>query len=383
MAIGVWFVGGRGSLATTATAGLALMGRQATPVPAYGLVTELAEFAGLDLPAFDDIVVGGHDVSEVPVTKRAEELARAGVLPQFALPLVETSLQEADGRIRPGIRHPSGRASIALVQDDLRSFRDANGLDAVIVVNVSSTEAIAATHDAHATLQALDVALDAGEHDVLPVSSLYAYAALDLGMPFVDFTPSTGVAIPALDELARLRDVPYAGRDGKTGETLVKTALTPMFLSRNLHISSWAGLNLLGGGDGRSLSEPERKASKLASKARSLQDSLGYDVDAPVGIEYVEDMDEWKTAWNQIRFQGFLGTTMTMQITWQGCDSALAAPLVIDLVRLTAFAHHRGESGALPALAFFFKDPIGSDEHRLTRQFDHLVEWARRLPPSA
>lgn len=379
MAIGLWFVGARGSLATTVTSGLSLMRHRAAP--AYGLVSELEEFSGVPLPAFDDFVIGGHDISTTPMVKRAEHLVHAGVLPITSFSLIEDAVAEADRRVKPGVTG-GGREAIRTITEDLVAFRDGNDFELVVVINVSSTEAVSEAHPAHATLDALESALNNGE-DVLPASSLYAYAALDAGFPFIDFTPSLGVSIPALDQLAVVRGVPYAGRDGKTGETLVKTALTPMFLTRNLHITSWAGLNLLGGGDGRSLAEPERKEAKLQSKARSLHDSLGYDVDAPVGIEYVEDMDEWKTAWNQVRFQGFLGTAMTMQITWQGCDSALAAPLVIDLARFTSAAMLAGQTGALSALGFFFKDPLGSDEHRLTKQFDQLVEWANALTKAA
>jgi myo-inositol-1-phosphate synthase len=249
-------------------------------------------------------------------------------------------------------------------------------------MNVSSTEGLFAKLAAHNSLDKLNAALDAGEA-VLPPSSLYAYAAIDAGFPFVDFTPSTGARLPALEELAIERGVPHAGSDGKTGETLVKTALAPMFLSRNLRVRSWAGLNLLGGGDGLSLSEPNRAAAKLESKARSLDEALGYETDHPVHIDYLEDMGQWKTAWNHISFEGFMGTSMKMQFTWEGCDSALAAPLVIDLARLTSLAHSSGKSGALPELAFFFKDPAGTEEHRLSHQFHQLVTWAGQLTKRA
>jgi myo-inositol-1-phosphate synthase len=379
MAVGLWLVGARGSLATTVTTGLSLLSQHAAS--SHGLVSELPVFGDVELPGYDEIVVGGHDVVDVSLRKRAESLVSGGVLPQTALALTDSTLGEADGRIRFGIGDgENARQSITRVQRDLEEFRQANNLETVIVVNVSSTEAVVEPHLAHDSLQALDVALDAGEA-VLPPSSLYAYAALDAGFPFVDFTPSLGASIAALDQLARARRVAYAGRDGKTGETLLKAVLAPMFVQRNLRVTSWAGLNLLGGGDGRSLAEDDRKSAKLTSKARSLREGLGYEVDAPVGIEYVEDMNEWKTAWNQVRFQGFLGTPMTLQLTWQGCDSALAAPLVIDLVRFVALAQRSGEVGALDALAFFFKDPLGGDEHGLVRQFDRLTEWATALEP--
>ena len=186
-------------------------------------------------------------------------------------------------------------------------------------------------------------------------------------------------ALPALEQLAEQRGVPHAGRDGKTGETLVKSALAPMFVTRNLHVRSWSGTNLLGGGDGAALAEPDRLASKLGSKQRLLSSILGYEPDAPLHIDYVPDLGEWKTSWDHVSFEGFLGTRMRMQFTWEGCDSALAAPLVLDLARLVAAAARAGQRGGLDALAFFFKDPWGVDEHRLEPQFQRLCDWAHDL----
>jgi myo-inositol-1-phosphate synthase len=377
MTVGLWLIGARGSIGTTVTAGLALLAADPDALATTGMVSELAEFEGAGLPLPQEFVIGGHDVAELPLKGRAEELVHAGVLPPFALGLIRPDLEAADARIRPGVRG-GGRAQIEQIQRDLRSFAYQNNLGTVVVVNVASTEPLSPVIPVHEDLAALDQALTRGE-EPLPPSALYAYAALDAGLPFVDFTPSMGAAVPALDELARARSTVYAGRDGKTGETLVKTALASMFGTRNLRVTSWSGLNLLGGGDGRVLADPDRAAAKLASKARSVHETFGPDVAAPVHIDYVEDMGEWKTAWNQVRFQGFLGTPMTMQITWQGCDSALAAPLVIDLARFVARAQQVGRVGALPELGFFFKDPLGSSEHRLDHQFRRLVTWANGL----
>ena len=96
-------------------------------------------------------------------------------------------------------------------------------------------------------------------------------------------------------------------------------------------------------------------------------------------IDQVEDLGDWKTAWDHVRFDGFLGTRMTLQLTWEGCDSALAAPLVLDLARLVSAAHAAGRTGPLTALAFFFKDPVGATEHRLSQQWDDLVSWRAEL----
>jgi myo-inositol-1-phosphate synthase len=152
-----------------------------------------------------------------------------------------------------------------------------------------------------------------------------------------------------------------------------------MFSARALRVRSWAGTNLLGGGDGANLADPEQARGKLESKARGLASLLGDSVTAPLHIDNVPDLGEQKTAWDHVSFEGFLGARMSLQLTWTGLDSALAAPLVLDLARLTAAAHAAGRSGPLGGLAFFFKDPIGSDEHRFAEQTKLLTAWAQSL----
>jgi myo-inositol-1-phosphate synthase len=122
------------------------------------------------------------------------------------------------------------------------------------------------------------------------------------------------------------------------------------------------------------LNDPQNKASKVKSKDSLLAELLGYKPQSLVSIEFVESLDDWKTAWDHVHFEGFLGTKMTMQFTWQGCDSLLAAPLVIDLARLTLREQRRNGAGALHWLASFFKSPIGVNEHDFARQFEMLVE---------
>ncbi|GII59693.1 myo-inositol-1-phosphate synthase [Planotetraspora thailandica] len=380
MDIGVWLVGARGSVATTVVTGAAaLRAGLAAPV---GCVTAGPDFAEAGLPPIDRLVFGGHDISSTPLPKKAEELTRGGVIPAPLAELVRHDLEAADAEIRPGIestRSDENRTQAAIAHSlisDITDFRERRGLTRVIVVHVASTEPPVAPHPAHDDLGALTAALgEPGE--VLPPSSLYAYAALSAGCPYIDFTPSTGAWLPALDELARDRGVPYAGRDAKTGETLLKTALAPMFATRALAVRSWSGTNLLGGGDGATLADPAAGQSKKISKDRALPAILGHPVEGQTHIDHVAHLGDWKTAWDHITFEGFLGVRMSMQFTWQGCDSALAAPLVLDLARLMALAHERGQAGAVSELGFFFKDPVASDEHRLQAQYDRLREWAR------
>jgi myo-inositol-1-phosphate synthase len=363
---------------------LALRAELAEPI---ACVTEYPPLAGVVLPSWHDLVVGGHDIVETPLEKRAELLAEDGVLPHWLLSGVRDELRAVEAELRPGYhpafhRGPQLQAARRLAED-LRSFQERHGLARIVVVNVSSTEPPVPAQSEHADLGALEVALDDPAAAVLPPSALAAYAALQAGCSFVDFTPSAGARFPALIQLAQQRGLPLAGSDGKTGETLVKAALAPMFTNRALRVRSWAGTNLLGGGDGATLHHPGSASSKLASKARGLAVLLGDEVTAPLHIDNVPDLGNWKTAWDHISFTGFLGVRMTLQFTWTGCDSALAAPLVLDLARLTAAGHAAGYGGLLPALAFFFKDPMTDGEpvpHGLTEQAAALHRWAATLP---
>jgi myo-inositol-1-phosphate synthase len=376
MRTGVWLVGARGSVATTSIVGaLALRAGLTDPT---GCVTELPDLRGPALPAFTDLVFGGHDVASTPLAKRAEALAAAGVLPGrlvAALP-AELAAVERELCAAPAAGTQADRAAATV--RDLTDFRTRHGLDRVVVVNVSATEPVARPHPAHADPDALRAAL-AGPGEVLPSSSLYAYAAVLAGYAYVDFTPSTGMRLPALATLAAQRGIPYAGHDGKTGETLVKSVLAPMFAMRHLAVRSWSGVNLLGGGDGATLADPAANAAKVESKQRVLGETLGYLPQGGTRIEYVEELGDFKTAWDLVTFAGFLGTGMRMEFTWHGCDSALAAPLVLDLARLVAAAHAAGHTGPLPDLAFFFKDPLDASTHSLADQWTRLCGFARRL----
>ncbi|MCM0675824.1 inositol-3-phosphate synthase [Micromonospora phytophila] len=376
MRTGVWLVGARGSVATTSIVGaLALRAGLTGPT---GCVTELPDLRGPALPAFTDLVFGGHDVATTPLAKRAEALAAAGVLPGRLVAALPDELAAVERELCPAPVGGTQADRAATVVRDLTGFRDRHGLDRVVVVNVSATEPAARPHPAHADPDALRAAL-AGPDEVLPPSSLYAYAAVEAGCPYVDFTPSTGLRLPALVALAAARRLPYAGHDGKTGETLVKSVLAPMFAMRHLAVRSWSGVNLLGGGDGATLADPEANAAKVESKQRVLGETLGYLPQGGTRIEYVEELGDFKTAWDLITFAGFLGTGMRMEFTWHGCDSALAAPLVLDLARLTAAAHVAGHAGPLEDLAFFFKDPLGAPTHSLAEQWQRLCGLARRL----
>jgi myo-inositol-1-phosphate synthase len=242
---GVWLIGGRGSIATAVVAGTAAI-RSGLANPA-GLVTTQRPFTGMGLPGLSDLVFGGHDPSAVTIPKRADQLVQAGVLPSGVTTAVQADLAAADGQIRPGVGYPGDersqrQAATALIAD-LAAFQRHHGLARTVVINVASTEPPVTGQPGQESLAALERELDAGERP-LPVSSLYAYAALRAGCPYVNFTPSTGMNLPALAELAAATGLPYAGSDGKTGQTLVRSALAPALASRSLRVLSWSGTNL-------------------------------------------------------------------------------------------------------------------------------------------
>ncbi|MEW1868040.1 inositol-3-phosphate synthase [Streptomyces caelestis] len=364
---GVWLVGARGSVATTAIAGCAAVA--AGLHPPTGMVTETPDFTSCGLPPLSSLVFGGHDTLDCPLPKRAEHLADGGVLPHGLPSAVHAELVAADREIRPGGPPPgdTGRTRdqwIDVFAADIRDFVRRQDLAGAVVINVASTE-------------------PAPADGALPPSSFYAAAALRAGCPYVNFTPSTGLHHPALAPLAASSGLPYAGRDGKTGQTLLRSVLGPMFLQRALAVRAWSGTNLLGGGDGAALADPAAAAAKNAGKERVLADTLGATPEGEVHIDDVPALGDWKTAWDHIAFDGFLGARMVLQTTWQGCDSALAAPLVLDLARLTARARQKGLSGPLSELGFYFKDPVGDGPSSLAEQYTELRRFAERLRDGA
>ncbi len=389
--VGMWLVGAKGGVATTAITGLSALSRGA--IEPVGLVTAREPFAGLDLVPFADIVVGGHDIRPGRLgaeARRMWEESRA-ILPEH-LDAAADTFAAVEARLRPGTVVAAGdkirdladpsvaalvespRAAVERIRADILDFRARESLAHVVVVNVASTEPPAAG-PIPPSWREVEPLLDDAAACPLPASSLYAAAAFEAGASYVNFTPSTGATPPALGELALERGVAHAGCDGKTGETLLKSVLAPMFAARNLEVMSWVGHNIFGNMDGKVLDDPRNKAAKVRSKDHLLAAILGYPPQTHVSIEYIRSLGDWKTAWDHVHFRGFLGTPMTLQFTWQGCDSILAAPLVIDLVRLTERAWRDGQRGALAGLAPFFKSPIGVAEQDFSRQCAMLESW--------
>ena len=389
---GLWLIGAGGNIAATVAIGLhAIQRKLASPI---GLVTELPELRRLSLVPINAITLGGHEVRKQGVTESARDLhLRSGLFSEALLRKLGPQLGRFQRNIRPGTSAgagravkkfasagsvdagKSGRSIIDRLRKDLRNFKKRNRLDRVVVINVASTEPLVRRISVGDHWAKLDASLAKTQRPAIPASSLYAIAAIEESMPFVNFTPSVGADLPAIRELADRQGVPIMGSDGKTGETLLKSVLAPMFVERNLEILSWDGHNILGNLDGRVLADPDSKASKLKSKGNVVGSIVGYEPQTPVSIEYVESLHDWKIAWDHIHFRGFLGTRMSVQFTWQGSDSILAAPLIIDLARLADFHAAQGLGGAMTHLGCFFKSPMDVDEHGFSGQVNALHRY--------
>lgn len=392
---GIWFIGAYGAVATLTVVGARAIARGL--VKPVGLLTEHPLLDGVETPPLDQLVFGGHDIRDTDACCAASEFSeRAGIIDKALLHVLAEDLRAYDKNTRPGfLIHPgeavrelagdgrsarladTGAEAVQGIQEDLREFQSRNELDTVVVVNLSSTEPPARLPIEYGELAAFERCLqESPMKPGLGIGVLGAYAALDLGFPFINFTPSPANTIPALRDLARARSVPHMGADGKTGETLVKTALAPLFAGRALRVLSWEGYNMLGNRDGFVLNDPKARESKTRSKDRALRQILGDDdTHTRVRIDYVPSLDDWKVAWDFIHFEGFLGARMSMQFTWQGNDSALAAPLVLDLARLAAFAKQQGESGLMEHTACYFKSPAGVEEQNFVKQFELLEKY--------
>lgn len=394
--IGIWFIGARGGVATTAALGLIALQKQLTD--SVGLVSGLRQFDRLDFAPWGSFVVGGHEIREGTVTEAIERLhADSHVFDARVVAACQSELSAIDARIRPGslancgttigglagpdmqkFATESPMATVERLKSDLREFKQQAAVDQVLVVNLASTEPASDGLKLPERWDELAKCVDNKSPCSLPASSLYAIAALDSGLPYINFTPSLGSSPSAIQDLAVQRGVCHAGQDGKTGETLLKSVLAPMFAARNLEVMSWVGHNIFGNLDGLVLDDPANKAAKVKNKDQLVGSILGYEPQSLVSIEYIRSLGDWKTAWDHIHFRGFLETQMTLQLTWQGCDSLLAAPLVLDLVRFVELSQRQGETGLLSHLGSFFKRPLGLKEHDFSRQFSLLCEWAER-----
>jgi myo-inositol-1-phosphate synthase len=387
---GLWLIGACGGVGTCVALGVAALKRGL--IDQTGLVTAQGLFRNLPLDEPTSFLIGGHEIRKGDFVTTAREFQQRSNI--FSHELVEACRPELESwakNIRPGTIINSGETigqlcnwsevprnenppdAIQRIGQDIKDFQRRHKLDQVVVINISSTEPAWPLGEVHESLGKLKLAWsNKSEPSPLPASSLYAWAAVENGFPYVNFTPSLGGSFPAFNELMVQHQGIVAGQDGKTGETLLKSALAPLFVARNLKLLSWVGHNIFGNRDGLVLNDPRNKESKIKTKDKIISSVAGYQPQTHVSIEYIESLDDWKTAWDHIHFQGFLGVKMVMQFIWQGCDSILAAPLVIDLARLTLLAQRRKETGVLKYLAPFFKGPMEVEENDFFRQMEML-----------
>ena len=387
---GLWMVGVGGRVSATVAVGVSALKRGLTAT--WGMVTELPALADNDLLEPGSLVIGGHEVRSQTISESIREMHElSGLVDSELIRRCAGDVRKIEANVRRGTLYGSSKAIRALVgrdhsaeparpgevvkrlTADLEKFQKQHRLDHVVVVNVSSSEPPFRIGPTQRTFASIRRSLGKSGSRVLPASALYALAAIEAGCSYINFTPSLGIAVPGLEARAADCGTLYAGCDGKTGETLVKSILAPMFAMRNLRVLSWVGHNILGNRDGAVLSDPQSRASKIKSKDQTIPGIIGYRPDTHTSIEYMPSLDDWKVAWDFIHFQGFLGTKMNMQFTWQGSDSILAAPLIIDLVRLTVLAWRRGETGLMKHLACFFKQPMRVGEHDYVTQWQQLV----------
>lgn len=389
---GVWFIGALGTISTIVMAGVLALRRGL--IATTGMITETEPFESLHLAPVEDLVMGGCDIRRGHLRETAGHLAReTGAIDPWVLHEVErdfgrfqrniecgtaTNCGEAIEKLATGRREAQRtlREEIEEIRNSLRRFRKRNSLSRVVVVNLASTEPPLSLSECHQDLKTIEDLIEQNDVRMVRASSLYAWAAIEEGCSYINFTPSNGALFPALIQLAEKHGVPVMGSDGKTGETLVKSVLAPMFAGRNLEVLSWEGYNILGNMDGEILDHPENRESKIRTKDQLLPEILGYTPHSRVHINFVPSLNDQKTAWDFIHFRGFMGAKMSLQFVWQGYDSILAAPLVLDLVRLAEFAQRRGEAGLMPHLASFFKAPIGVSEHRFAEQLRMLNQYA-------
>ena len=383
---GVAIIGLGGAVATTAVAGVEQLRLGST-------TTAGLPFAHRnDLIPYESLVFGGWDV-------HGDDLAKAAhvhrVLDPALIEAVASPMQQIEPW--PAVADPAWcrnaigtniaaigplRERVARIREDLRRFRAEQGLERVVVVNLASTEAWPdLTSAVLADLETFEKGLDADESVITP-GMIYCYAAIMEHCPYVNFTPGF-TDVPALLELAERENVPVAGKDGKTGQTLIKTVLAPAFRSRALKVEGWYSTNILGNRDGAILEDPSSLASKLDTKGSVLDSILGYEVDDHVvRIDYYRPRGDAKEAWDNIDLVGFLGAKMQLKVNFLCRDSILAAPLVLELVRLLAEADRRGEGGPQEQLGYFFKAPVTrvgqKPVHALHVQERVLLDWLDR-----
>ncbi|MFL5276460.1 MAG: inositol-3-phosphate synthase [Myxococcales bacterium] len=401
---------GMGAVATTMIAGVLLVRRGlAKPV---GSLTQLGtirlgkrtenrvppvkEF--LPLAGLDELEFGGWDIfpdNAYETAAHAEVLEARHLDPirdelRAIAPMPGVFLPEYVKRLHG--THVKPRASkadlVESVRDDIRTFVRERHCARAVMIWCGSTEVYVEPGPVHASIDAFEQGLRRDD-PAITNSQIYAWAALREGIPFANGAPNLTVDFPAAQELARQRSVPIAGKDFKTGQTLMKTVIAPALKSRQLGIRGWFSTNILGNRDGEVLDDAEsfrtKEVSKLGVLEQILQPSrnkmLYGDLCHKVCIEYYPPRGDAKEGWDNIDLFGWLGYPMQMKINFLCRDSILAAPIVLDLALLMDFAKRAGQSGIQEWLSFYFKSPMTAPglypEHDLFIQLKKLKNSMR------
>ena len=352
------------------------------------------------LATLDDLVFGGWDIRDESSYQAALE---GGVLKPQLLDQVKDFMES----IRPmpavfdqnyvrrldGTHVKKGKNKMELakmLQDDIERFRVEKGVSRVVMVWCGSTEVFLKPQDVHQTLESFERGLKEN-HPAIAPSMIYAYAALQCGVPVANGAPNLMVDVPALTELARQKSLPVCGKDFKTGQTLMKTILAPGFKARLLGLSGWFSTNILGNRDGEVLDDPDSFKTKEESKLSVLEHILQPDLYPAlykdfyhkVRINYYPPRGDNKEGWDNIDIFGWLGYPMQIKIDFLCRDSILAAPLVLDLVMFLDLAKRSGMRGIQEWLSFYFKSPMCAPtvypEHDLFIQLMKLKNTLRHL----
>ena len=392
---------GLGAVSTTLMAGV-MLSRKGLSRP-VGSLTEYADIDGIPMTDFvaslDDIEFGAWDIYD----ESAYDVAvRSGVLSAEHLAAIADELREI--RPRPGVFNPDYVKALAdashvkrgdnlmeladQLAADIESFRLAG--ERLVMVWCGSTEAYLEPSEVHQDLASFERGLKENDSRIAP-SQVYAYAAIRAGVPFANGAPNLSVDIPALVEMAEAHGVPIAGKDFKTGQTLMKTILAPGLRSRRLGINGWFSTNILGNRDGEVLDHPDNFRTKEVSKLGVLgsvlepekHPDLYGDITHEVRINYYPPRGDDKEGWDNIDIFGWLDYPMQIKVDFLCRDSILAAPIVLDLARLMDLANRKGLGGTQDWLGFYFKDPMAiGDEvpvHNLFHQETHLMDAVRKL----
>ena len=357
------------------------------------------------LAELDDLVFGGWD----PISPNALEAARtAGVLEGADLNAISSELEgvvpmaavfdqrwvsRLDGVRVKEVANKWDQA-MALI-DDIASFKAENDCDRLVMVWCGSTEAYQEPSEVHASVAAFEQGLRDGDPNISP-SQIYAYAALQSDVPFANGAPNLSVDLDCMIELSKARGVPIAGKDFKTGQTLMKTLLAPGFKARMLGLRGWYSTNILGNRDGEVLDDPENFKSKEVSKLGVLDTilqpetypDLYGEIDHVVRINYYPPRGDNKEGWDAIDIFGLLGYPMQIKVDFLCRDSILAAPIVLDLALFMDLASRAGESGVQEWLSFYLKAPQAAGEHaaehdlfiQQTKLKNTLREWMGEQP---